>query len=99
MSADLASKLDADMSKMDGLGLSVQDIRQAIYDNTAKTQELYSQTNTLLQSLRGDASMIKDIVGTNRDVYMDSGALVGAIAPDMDRALGKRVSMAGRGVY
>ncbi|MCD8158983.1 MAG: hypothetical protein LUD77_08835 [Clostridiales bacterium] len=31
-------------------------------------------------------------------IYMDTGTLVGAIAPDMDKALGRRAKMSGRGV-
>ena len=41
---------------------------------------------------------IVDAVNSSGNIYMDSGALVGAIAPDMDSALGLRQMMSSRGV-
>lgn len=99
LSAELASKLDSDISKMDSVEASIHDIRQVVYNNAVKTQELYTRTNDILNTLSGEASSIKNKVENGFDVYMDSGALVGAIAPEMDRALGWRTALAERGVY
>lgn len=49
-----------------------------------------------LKALRSDMTEMGDKIA-GMQVVMDSGRLVGAIAPDMDRALGSRVSSSYRG--
>lgn len=56
--------------------------------------DILSGMNDLKETLNGYNELL-----SNLRVVMDSGALVGAIVPQMDSALGMRQVMAGRGVY
>ena len=64
---------------------------------------IYDRMDYWLESIEGDTlEMVGRFMrltdeGTN--IYMDTGALVGAIAPEMDNALGMRQIMTERGVY
>lgn len=58
----------------------------------------YTDIISSISSLRNDFTSLTDQLMNTR-IVMDSGALVGAIAPNMDHALGRRQMMAERGVY
>ncbi len=61
--------------------------------NTLKT--LDSQLSNILDA----ANAINDAVANGKNIYMDSGALVGAIVPEVDSQLGRRQNLAARGMY
>lgn len=50
-----------------------------------------------ITAMRGDISSLSDAV-QRMQIVMDTGTLVGAIAPSMDSALGRRAVYAGRGI-
>lgn len=50
-----------------------------------------------ITAMRGDISSLSDAV-QRMQIVMDTGTLVGAIAPSMDNALGRRAVYAGRGI-
>ena len=99
LSSQLASMIDADMSRTDSLNSTMHDIQQSLQENSDKTEELYMYTASILDALNGNTSAIRDSVADGMKIYMDSGAMVGALAPEMDRALGRRAALAERGVY
>ena len=99
MSADLASKLDADMNSIDSLNSTMYDIQQMLHNNMITTENLNNKTNAILETLGGDASAIRNSLSSGLGLYLDKSTLVGAIAPEMDSILGKRALLAGRGVY
>ena len=59
---------------------------------TVDNSDVVSEIN----ALRRDIGSLKDSM-SNMQVVMDTGATVGALAPGIDRELGKRNTMAGRG--
>ena len=59
---------------------------------TVDNSDVVSEIN----ALRRDIGELKDSM-SNMQVVMDTGATVGALAPGIDRELGKRNTMAGRG--
>lgn len=99
LSSDLANRLDNDISAMDTLTGAIDDIRQMLDSNVSKTEDLYSKTNSLLESIGGDASSIRNSLTSGMGLYLDKSTLIGAIAPEMDTRLGQRAILAGRGVY
>lgn len=96
LSADLASRLDSDMDKAGTIASVIQDSLNA---NMAITEELVNKTNYILEALNGDTTNIRDALASGMNVYFDKSALIGAIAPEVDSALGRRTILAGRGVY
>jgi hypothetical protein len=79
------------------LGLSVSRDTEStnaglIDDLTSKIQELSSSSNSkvvkAIESLKGDIGTLADVMGALK-VVLDTGTLVGAIAPEMDRSLGR----------
>ena len=99
LSADLASKLDTDMNKMDALASTLADIRADVNANAIKTEELYLKTSELLQSMNTDTSAIRSSIASGLGLQLDTGQLIGILAPGMDAAFGRRMAMASRGVY
>lgn len=87
--ADRSFALAARMSNQNGLR-NQEDIASII----AKSNNNISDT---IKGLRNDFSDLVDKV-TQLKVVMDSGALVGEIAPDMDNALGDLAKLSRRGV-
>ena len=96
LSADLASRLDSDMDKAGTIASVIQD---SLNTNMAITEELVNKTNYILEALNGDTTNIRDALASGMNVYFDKTALIGAIAPEVDSALGRRTILAGRGVY
>ena len=64
----------------------------------AASENDYSDILTCMNGLRSDINLLGDQM-SKMQIFMDSGVLVGAIANDMDRALGSRVSQTMRGVF
>ena len=66
-------------------------------NNTLKSMTSYTkQTNAVLGDMQDQIQQINSNL-YNMKIYMDTGNLVGAIAPQMDEALGFRQIQAGRG--
>jgi len=80
--------------------IDMASLTQTTIDQTKRIDELTSQNAKLLTEigrLRDDMAQYTDAI-KNSAIVMDSGILVGALAPQMDQALGMRQSMASRGV-
>lgn len=69
--------------------LNVEDNQTVSLDDSATVEEL--------SKLRNDVYVLADAI-SKMSVQLDSGALVGQLVRPMDEALGRRASMAGRGV-
>lgn len=64
--------------------------------NTTRVQVDNSEVVTAITELRRDVNALRGDM-TNLQVVMDTGATVGALAPGIDKELGRRNIMAGRG--
>ena len=70
-----------------------------VLDNVVmKQDELYERVDYWLESIEGDTLEIAGWAMKGSNIYMDTGSLVGAIAPEMDQALGRTAILTGRGV-
>lgn len=71
------------------------DFLKELSDIKTKQEDLYDMINT---TTNDHLSNIESTVGKDMEIYMDTGALVGAISSDMDEALGYRQILSDRGV-
>lgn len=113
-SSSLDSQIESYRSTLSGMNLSTSaDVTQQIdasidttsllmasQNQAANIEELYNQNAKLIAEvsrLRDDMSRYTNAIN-NSAIVMDTGTLVGAIAPQMDGALGMRRTQSSRGV-
>lgn len=77
----------------------MQDVLNVLDNVMIKQDELYERVDYWLESIEGDTLEIAAQAMNGSNIYMDTGSLVGAIAPEMDNQLGYRQIMSERGVY
>lgn len=74
----------------------IRRVSQELTVNTASNDRLDRLENAVVSMLDCMSQYLPQMA--NMQVVMDTGATVGALAPQMDRELGKRVARSGRGV-
>ncbi len=99
LSGELASRLDDDMNQSALMTSTLRDLEETMTYTTSRLEDIYGRTNDLLQVIGNNASVIRGHLDDGFGVTLDSGAIVGALANDIDTALGQRAALAGRGVY
>lgn len=105
MSDDVTAKLTV------GISDDLYNVRQEIVNTNTQLKNMeyqldrvYDRMDYWLESIEADTlNIVGRFMRMTDDggpkIYMDTGALVGAIAPEMDNALGMRQVMTERGVY
>lgn len=91
--ASFAENLDANLD-MTSLSTAFDNQSQEIAMLRDQNQQLLNE----ISALRADISQYNDTM-SRTSMILDSGALVGAMTPQIDRALGARMVRAERGVY
>ena len=86
----LSSDINLDVNKANVMG----NLMGSLVDTTTSGDEMIYNS---LEGLRSDLANLQRVVG-NLKVVMDSGTLVGEIAPGMDMALGQMSNLKRRGV-
>ena len=97
-----AFNFDASMTNLQNIDANVDfsSLNQLSSEQSMRIAELTDQNEKLLSEvaqLRTEMEEYTDAIN-NSAIVMDSGLLVGAIAPQMDNALGRRQELARRGV-
>ena len=91
--ASFAENLDANLD-MTSLSTAFDNQSREIAMLRDQNQKLLNE----ISALRADVSQYNDTM-SKTSMILDSGALVGAMTPQIDRALGARMVRAERGVY
>ncbi len=108
MSEDLITKLNIEFTEriehnMTLMHSSVDRIDHKMQSMIYKIDSFYERMDYWLESIEGDTIEIAGVAlnfqDKGTDIYMDTGALVGAIAPEMDNALGLTSIMSERGSF
>ena len=90
------------LSGMDAIARQIADTRDAVKDGM---ESMKSTTQHIDESISDmTTGIIETIMGCCRElsdqqIVLDSGALVGELAPAIDQQLGQRQNMSSRGVY
>lgn len=94
---DLGERISVVDSNINSIATALEDIKHETTQVQYKQDELYERLDYYLDSFYWDLIEIvgAQLKGTN--IYMDTGSLVGAIAPEMDDALGYRQILSERG--
>lgn len=95
LTEQLTARIDDSVS---GLNQFIRNAGDQLDAIQAKQDNLFTRVNYWLESIEGDTVEMVDIAKKGSNIYMDSGSLVGAIAPEMDQYLGRAAILTGRGV-
>lgn len=101
---DTMDSMFSSAPSMNGIAMSIDaklneasNVMTSLNQSIQSSQMDYRKLATELIGLRDDLAKYNDAISSMR-VVMDTGNLVGALAPGMDSALGTRQMFAGRGV-
>lgn len=88
MNVALASNMSSIMTHLEGINGKLPQSNEAAYGNGAVVQAVSTASNRLADIQKELTDLKNDV--SNLKVYLNTGALVGEIAPYVDRALGTR---------
>lgn len=91
----IASKLNI---RIDTMPLKLNDIYDVLFNTSQKQENQLNNMTNLLNNVVNNTLETYGAIKDGSNIYMDTGSLVGAIAPEMDQALGYSAILNGRGV-
>lgn len=95
LTEQLTARIDDSVS---GLNQFIRNAGDQLDAIQAKQDNLFARVNYWLESIESDTVEMINVAKNGTNIYMDSGSLVGAIAPEMDQYLGRAAILTGRGV-
>lgn len=93
--AETLNTIDGNIKKINDIQVSNQDaLIKKLEELKSNQDDMYS---LIKNTTNGHLDKIEDNTGKDMNIYMDTGALVGAISDQMDQALGYRQMLSDRG--
>ena len=100
--ASLPEQITTNLNAQISVDNNIYRMLEVIKTNIQSIDSIQGKMNTnfgsLLDGINSNTTEVVGWISKNPGVYIDSGTLVGAIAPAMDNALGGRQTLVGRGV-